>query len=207
MAADTNQLADFQGLPIKNLMIDPLVAAASAQKELAAVTLDFINEVGFVTDKDGKVSAATVTVEVPRFVVGKDEPVMEKVSMPLLSVVTIPNLSISNVDIEFNMEVKAHTADTSSNDKSDTDNSSTSGTAEASGGFWGVKASASVSHSSSHTGVVSAHADNTRSSDFSAKYNIKVSATQMPPAEGMSRFTQILANTIESQPISTASPA
>jgi hypothetical protein len=32
MAADTNQLADFQGLPIKNLMIDPLVAAASAQK-------------------------------------------------------------------------------------------------------------------------------------------------------------------------------
>lgn len=138
--------------------------------------------------------------------VGKDEPVMEKVSMPLLAVVTIPNLSISNVEIEFNMEVKAHTADASSNDSSNTDNSSTSGTVSASGGFWGVKVSASVTHSSSHTGVVSSHADNTRSSDFSAKYNIKVSATQMPPAEGMSRFTQILANTIESQPISTASP-
>jgi hypothetical protein len=200
---DSGQLADFQGLPIKDLITDPLVASASAQKELAAVTLDFIDDVGFTTDKDGKTTATCVTVEVPRFVVGVDEPVMEKVSMPLLAVVSIPNLSIDDVTIEFNMEVKAHTGNTSSNDNSQTDKSETTASASASGGFWGVRAKTSVSHTSSHTGVISSHAENTRTSDFSAKYNIKVSAKQMPPAEGMSRFTQILANTIESQPIDT----
>tara|TARA_R110000868_G_C10847923_1_gene760578 strand:- start:134 stop:766 length:633 start_codon:yes stop_codon:yes gene_type:complete len=204
-AVDSNQLADFQGLPISNLISDPLVACAASQKELAAVTLDFINDVGFVTDKDGKVTAATVTVDVPRFVVGKDEPVMEKVSMPLLAVVSIPNLSIDDVNISFTMEVKAHTAQNSSNDKTDEDGSSTDITGKVSGGFWGAKASTSVTKSKTHTGTVSSHSDQTRSSDFSAKYNITVSAKQMPPAEGMSKFTQILASTIESQPINTES--
>ena len=54
MAADSNQLADFQGLPIKSLIVDPLVASAQGQRDLAMVTMDFINEFGFETDSKRK---------------------------------------------------------------------------------------------------------------------------------------------------------
>tara|TARA_R110000868_G_scaffold50972_1_gene162231 strand:+ start:420 stop:1046 length:627 start_codon:yes stop_codon:yes gene_type:complete len=203
-AVDSNQLADFQGLPLKALMTDPLISASAAQKDLAAVTLDFINDVGFTTDKDGNTVANCVTVEVPRFVVGQKDPVYERVSMPLLSVVTIPNLVIDDIEISFTVEVKSHTEDQTSNDSKQEDTKSTTGSATASGSFWGAKASATVSHTATHTGTVAAHSENTRSTDFSAKYNITISAKQQPPAEGMSRFVQILANTIESVPINTA---
>ena len=207
-AVDKNQLADFQGLPLKALMTDPLISAAGAQKDLAAVTLDFINDVGFTTDADtGKTVANCVTVEVPRWIVGKSEPSYERVSMPLLSVVTIPNLVIDDIEISFTVEVKSHTEDQTSNDNTQEDTKTNSGSATASGSFWGAKASATVSHTSTHTGTVAAHSENTRTSDFSAKYNITISAKQQPPAEGMSRFTQMLSNTIEAVPINTESPA
>ena len=62
---------------------------------------------------------------------------------------------------------------------------------------WGVGVTACGSHSSSHTGTVTSHSENTRSTDFSARYSIDVEATQNPPAEGLARFTQMLASTLE----------
>ena len=52
--ADDAQLKDFQGLPIQSLIVDPLVSSAEGQRDLAMVTLDFINEFGFEEDKDTK---------------------------------------------------------------------------------------------------------------------------------------------------------
>ena len=53
------------------------------------------------------------------------------------------------------------------------------------------------SHSNSHTGTVTSHSENIRSTDFSARYSIDVECTQNSPAEGLARFTQMLASTME----------
>ena len=44
--ADDAQLKDFQGLPISELIVDPLVSASAGQKKLAGVTLEFVSSIG-----------------------------------------------------------------------------------------------------------------------------------------------------------------
>ncbi len=197
--ADDAQLKDFQGLPISELIVDPLVSASAGQKKLAGVTLDFVSSIGFEPDPDDpkKTRTRTVDVEVERLIKGRATPQKQMVKMPLLSMVTIPNLSISDVKINFDMEVKSHSENKNSNDNKQEDHSETEGHAEVSGHFWGVGVTAGGSHSSSHTGTVTSHSENTRSTDFSARYSIGVEAKQNPPAEGLARFTQMLASTLE----------
>jgi|TARA_R100001244_G_scaffold118348_4_gene88075 hypothetical protein len=196
--ADDAQLKDFQGLPIQSLIIDPLVASAKGQRDLAMVTLDFINEFGFEEDKDTKqLKARTVDVEIERLIEGKSAPLKQTLKMPLISMVTIPNLSIQDVEIDFTMEVKSHTEKHSESGDKQVDGTTSSVSGGASGSFWGVSFHADASHGHTHTGTVTSKSSNTRTTDFSAKYDIKVSAQQNPPAEGMSRFTQMLASAME----------
>ena len=191
--ADDAQLKDFQGLPISELIVDPLVSAAKGQKKLAGVTLDFVSQIGFEPDPDDpkKTRTRTVDVEVERLIKGRTTPQKQMVKMPLLTMVTIPNLSISDVKVHFDMEVKSHSSNTESSENTQTDESKTEGHASVSGHFWGG------SHSNSHTGSVTTKSENTRETDFSARYSIDVEATQNPPAEGLARFTQMLASTLE----------
>jgi len=197
--ADDKQLKDFTGLPISELVSSPLVACASSQKKLAAETLRFVSEIGFEPDPDDpkKTRTRTVDVEVEQLIAGRTTPQKRMVKMPLLSMVTIPNLSISDVKVHFDMEVKSHSENTSSKENTQKDESKTEGHAEVSGHFWGIGVTAGGSHSSEHTGSVTTKSENTRSTDFSARYSIDVEATQNPPAEGLARFTQMLASTME----------
>ena len=196
--ADDAQLKDFQGLPIQSLIVDPLVASAKGQRDLAMVTLDFINEFGFEEDKDTKqLKARTVDVEIERLIEGKSAPLKQTLKMPLISMVTIPNLSIQDVEIDFTMEVKSHTEKTSSTGDTQVDGTTNKASGGASASFWGVSVHAEASHEHTHTGTVTSKSSNTRTTDFSAKYDIKVSANQNQPAEGMSRFTQMLASAME----------
>ena len=57
--------------------------------------------------------------------------------------------------------------------------------------WWGLKASASMS------GKVATHSQNTRKSDNSAKYDVKVHAEQLPPTEGMLKLSDALVTMIE----------
>jgi hypothetical protein len=196
--ADDAQLKDFQGLPIQALIVDPLVASAKGQRDLAMVTLDFINEFGFEEDKDTKqLKARTVDVEIERLIEGKTKPLIQTLKMPLIAMVTIPNLSIQDVEIDFTMEVKSHTEKHSESGDKQVDGTTSTVSGGASGSFWGVSFHADASHGHTHTGTVTSKSSNTRTTDFSAKYDIKVSAQQNPPAEGMSRFTQMLASAME----------
>ena len=196
---DDAQLQDFQGLPISELIVDPLVSAAKGQKKLAGVTLDFVSSIGFEPDPDDpkKTRTRTVDVEVERLIKGQKTPLKQMVKMPLLSMVTIPNLSISDVKIHFDMEVKSHSQNTESHDNKQEDHSESEAHASVSGHFWGVGFEAGGKHSNSHTGTVTSHSENIRSSDFSARYSIDVEATQNAPAEGLAKFTQMLASTME----------
>ena len=63
--------------------------------------------------------------------------------------------------------------------------------ASAGGSWWGMNFSAKVS------GSVAAHKENTRSTDNSAKYEVKVHAEQLPPTEGMLKLSDYLTAMLE----------
>ena len=185
--AENNIASQFSGLPIEDLIVSPLVGMAKGQAQLNDVTWKYISEVAFVT-VDGKTTARSLDVEMNRVVTdGEGVQSLQKVysKIPMLPLVPLPALAITSADIEFTMEVK-----TAEVDKSSVDTESKV-EVSASGGFWGMKYSASVS------GKVSTHKENTRSTDNSAKYNVKVHAEQLPPTEGMLKLSDYLIQMLE----------
>lgn len=179
----------FAGLPIEDLIVSPIIGMAKGQAKLNDVTWRYISEVAFVTDKDGKTSARSLDVQMNRVVTDgtTGEQTIQTLysKVPMLPLVPLPSLAITSADIEFTMEVK-----TSEVDKSSTDTES-SIQASASGGFWGMKYSVSMA------GKVSTHKENTRSTDNSAKYNVKVHAEQLPATEGMLKLSDYLTQMLE----------
>ena len=93
-----------------------------------------------------------------------------------------PSLSIKTVDVEFCMEVK-----TQSSDK--TENSSSTSFEAGFSSKWSP-------WSCSIKGTVATKSENTRSSDKSAKYDIKVQARDDGIPEGLSRVLDILSSNI-----------
>ena len=176
MASDIS--AQFTGLPIEDLIVSPIVGMAKGQAKLNDVTWKYISEVAFVKDeKTGKTSARSLDVEMQRVMTdpdtGKQEVKTLYSKVPMLPLIPLPSLAITSADIEFTMEIKTSEVNKDSEDKS------ASFSATASGGFWGMKYSATMA------GSVATHKENTRSTDNSAKYNVKVHAEQLPATEGM----------------------
>ena len=188
-----NIAQQFVGLPIEDLIVSPIVGMAKGQAKLNEVTWKYISEVAFVTekDKDGKdvTSARSLDVQMNRVMTNGDtgEQSLETLysKVPMLPLVPLPSLAITSADIEFTMEVKSSEVDKSSTDTSG------SFSASVSGGFWGMKYSASMS------GSVATHKENTRSTDNSAKYNVKVHAEQLPATEGMLKLSDYLTQMLE----------
>ena len=180
---------NFVGLPIEDLIVSPIVGMAKGQAKLNEVTWRYISEVAFEKDKDGKTTARSLDVEMNRVVTNGEtgEQEIQKVysKVPMLPLVPLPSLAITSADISFTMEVK-----TSETSKDSSDNE-TSYEASASGGWWGMKFSASVA------GKVATHKENTRSTDNSAKYEVKVHAEQLPPTEGMLKLSDYLTQMLE----------
>jgi hypothetical protein len=181
--------SQFSGLPIEDLIVSPLVGMAKGQAQLNDVTWRYISEVAFTKDKDGNTTARALDVEMNRVVTDgtTGEQSIQKIytKVPMLPLVPLPSLAITSADIEFTMEIK-----TSEVDKSSTDTEA-SFQASASGGFWGMKYSVSMA------GKVATHKENTRSTDNSAKYNVKVHAEQLPPTEGMLKLSDYLTQMLE----------
>ena len=187
MAADIS--AQFTGLPIEDLIVSPIVGMAKGQAKLNDVTWKYINEVAFVTDKDGNTTARSLDVQMQRVMTdptdGSQSVKTLYSKVPMLPLVPLPALAITSADIAFTMEVKTSEVN---KDSSDTAGSFS---ATASGGFWGMKYSATMS------GSVATHKENTRSTDNSAKYEVKVHAEQLPPTEGMLKLSDYLTQMLE----------
>ncbi len=209
MANELVNMSDqFQGLPMDSLIGGPLAAACEAQLKLANATADFIRVVGFLppekpdpNDPNAVGDTRTATfrfkrpVEVPAppgaDLTAGELPVPtiheEKVEMevPLLAIVKVPALSITSVDITFDMEVKSSFS------------TSTKTAAEASmkGGITAGYPPFISAHVSIQ-GSVSTHKENTRSSDNSAKYHVEVHAEDSGMPEGLARVMDILQTAI-----------
>jgi hypothetical protein len=180
----------FAGLPIEELIVSPIIGMAKGQAKLNEVTWKYISEVAFVKDsKTGITSARSLDVEMNRVVTNGDtgEQEIQKLynKVPMLPLVPLPSLAITSADIEFAMEVKTSEA------SKDTSASENSYEASAGGKWWGMSFNAKVA------GKVSTNKENTRSTDNSAKYNVKVHAEQLPATEGMLKLSDYLTQMLE----------
>ena len=177
----------FKGLPIEDLIVSPLVGMAKGQAKLNEVTWRYINEVAFI---DGKTRA--LDVQINKVMTDPDSGVQtwqeHYAKVPMLPLVPLPSLAVQSADIEFNMEVQ--TSDVAV-DKS---SSEASMSASASGGWWGMKFKASM------CGKVASSRENTRKTDNSAKYNVKVHAEQLPATEGMLKLSDALVSMMDPTP-------
>ncbi len=182
MANDLVKVQDqFSGLDMGALIGGPLKAACDAQIMMAKATSDFIQNVGMdAANTSGVRKVRTVDFSFQRpSTAGDGKGIgMEKVnlSVPLLSIVKIPALSVDDVNVTFDMEVKSSVSSESSADEKVE--------AEAKAGFFG--ASVSIK------GSVSAHQNNTRKSDNSAKYHVEVHAKDSGMPEGLAKVLDIL---------------
>jgi hypothetical protein len=187
MAADIS--AQFTGLPIEDLIVSPIVGMAKGQAKLNDVTWKYINEVAFTKDENGKNVARSLDVQMQRVMTDPTDGTQSVKTLyskvPMLPLVPLPALAITSADIAFTMEVKTSEVNKDSSDTSG------SFSATASGGFWGMKYSATMS------GSVATHKENTRSTDNSAKYEVKVHAEQLPPTEGMLKLSDYLTQMLE----------
>lgn len=186
LKADSNVTDKFKGLPMRELIAAPLIAAAEAQQELAATAWNFYKQIAF--DDDGK-TARVLEFDIKRPI--QQDGVMttmpQSVKAPFIGLVPIPSLLIDRVDVDFQMEV------------TDTSNVKSTINAEVetkvSGKSWLISAEIS--------GKVTTARENTRMTNQTAKYQIHVSASQQPQTEGLSKLMDIMASCIE--PIKTES--
>ncbi|UPG85332.1 DUF2589 domain-containing protein [Luteibacter aegosomatis] len=183
-----NMSSQFKGLPMADLIGSPLSAACEAQVKLAQATADFIKVIGFLPPaaNDPTGVGATRTAQF-RFKRPVDDPTgagiaEEEVELevPLLAIVKVPNLSITTVDVTFDMEVKSSFSQKESEDKK------AEFSADMSIG-WGV-----FSAKVHVAGSVATHKENTRTSDNSAKYHVAVHAEDKGMPEGLARVMDIL---------------
>jgi len=182
-----NMSSQFGGLPMDQLIGGPLKAACNAQTLLAKASSDFIKDVGLNADSGGNMSARTVDFSFNKPVQDPDGTTkLEKVDLqvPLLAIVNTPSLSVKEVDVNFTMEVKSST---SSKTTSDTKAELTAHAKYNAGLF---------SCDVTIHGSVANHSENSRKSDNSAKYDVKVVARDDGPPEGLMKVLDMLNDAI-----------
>ena len=189
----------FKGLPMSDLISQPLLAAAKAQGQLSNITQQFIKDVG-LEENNGSYTARSVDFGFKSPVTdGKGNTTLkdDKLSVPLLSIVNVPNLSVKKATVDFSMEVKASSSNTSS---SQTDaNVSTTAKYKS---WWSpvsVEMTASVSTSQKSESV--------RKTDNSAKYDVHVEARDDGAPEGLMKVLDILNAAIVPNGDPTPNPA
>lgn len=175
----------FRGLPIGELIAAPLKAVADSQKQLALTTYEYIMQVGFNEGKEGKKGdLRTVDFKLNRPI--KTGGTTEiNVKAPFLSIVPIPSIMVTDVNIDFQMEVTdTETTKTNTAGEVSTDISGNYG-------WFFAKTQVKVA------GKVSSSRENTRTTNQTAKYQVHVTARQHPPTEGLSKLMDILSSCVE----------
>lgn len=175
----------FAGLPLGLLVCQPILEVAKGQLALCQVYINELFQIAYVDPDDPSKGTRTVSFTFDRLMIdkvtGKESIKTMTLNAPLISLVPMPAFTMDEATVDFNMEVKESTVDTSS--------SSSSVSTASSFNFWGCSASIS--------GNVAANDSHTRNTDNSAKYAIHARAVQQAPAEGMAKLTALFATSIE----------
>ena len=203
----------FSGLPMDTLIGGPLQAAASAQQGLAMTQTQYILNTGFNQTKDagGQITYTPITASIA---MGQSQPVIGtdgsvstadshlSVDFPIITMVPIPSLSVTSVDISFDMEVKSsysHETDAETSCKTQEQGSFD---AKAGWGCFSVEVKGSVSHDSSQSN--SDKQTYQKSND--AKYHVEVKAEQQPIPDGIKMLLKMFGDNMTMKPITVNSP-
>ena len=182
-----NMSSQFGGLPMDQLIGGPLKAACSAQVLLAKAAADFIKDVGLNDAGGGNMNARTVDFSFNKPVQDPDGTTkLEKVDLqvPLLAIINTPSLSVKEAEVRFTMEVKSSTSSkTTSDSKADL-----TAHAKYNAGLFSCDVTVH--------GSVANHSENSRKSDNSAKYDVKVVARDDGPPEGLMKVLDMLNDAI-----------
>lgn len=92
-------------LKFSDILANPLRAAIKAQRDMSKETLAYIREEGLITDKNThETKVAVITLSYVKN--GK----MVKMRLPLLSLIPIPQLAISEIELEFKIAVDSQSS-------------------------------------------------------------------------------------------------
>lgn len=169
----------FRGLPMRELISAPLIAACEAQQQLAATALNFYEKIAF--DDNHATRCLEFDLERPVQSPGAVTTNKIHVKAPFIGLVPVPSLLIDNINIDFQMEI------------TDASTSKSQDNAELSTGVTSKWFNTSVNVQ----GKVSTSRENTRTTNQTAKYQVSVSASQQKPTEGLSKLMDIMASCIE----------
>lgn len=201
----------LQAMPLDSIFTSVLSAVSNSQSQLAATTTSFINdtcltkEVQYATDGvtplkdgDGKViTKANVTNVDFSYSDGDGTKIL---SVPLMSVVNVPALSISEVDINFSVEINAMEANSSSNSSVNTSEAATKFNADASYGFGAFKMKVHVEGEYKTSCTVKNKSNSSDSLSTKACLDVRIKAVDKQP-EGLKTILRILNDTIQSKAI------
>jgi len=200
----------FSGLPMRSLIGGPLTAAAQANSMMAITQTKFLLDTCFnktpATGKDSEptLSPIMVTMTLTRGIIeqeaGEDgkpgsttiKPFPTTFELPLLTLVPLNSLAVTDVQVGFDMEVKSSYSDESSQQTSSKTHEAASFDAKIGEGFWSVEVKGNVSHDSSSSSSQKA----TYQKSNSAKYTVSVTAGQLPLPEGVTTIIQAYTNNI-----------
>jgi hypothetical protein len=191
-----NMSDQFGGLPMDQLIGGPLKAACSAQTLLAKASSDFIQDVGLDNDGKGNMSARTVDFSFTKPVQAADGTFSNQqvdLEVPLLAIINTPSLSVKEAEVRFTMEVKSSTSSKQTSDSK----ADLTAHAKYNAGLFSCDVTIH--------GSVANHSENSRKSDNSAKYDVKVIARDDGPPEGLMKVLDMLNDAIA--PRDAAAPA
>ena len=180
-----NQVAAaLKPLPIEHMIAAPLLAVIDAQVKASQAYVNFVESVGL--DKDGAVKSVALghkeaSLDPSGNVAGWAERIIE---VPLLAIITHPNVAIDEANVSFDMTISAM--------ESDTSKKSASGTLSAEVGWLFLKAKVQ--------GQASTSSERVRKTDTRARYHFDVKMSHRPAPEGMQRVLDVLLNNLHSVP-------
>lgn len=195
--------AELRALPLEHVIGSPLVAAIKAQALAAKTTVDFIKEVGLkedtswtaVDDKTGY-EARYVEFKFDRVIEERDtstDPpktvhrvVPSRLTVPLLSIVPIPYIRISDMTIDFEYHIRdVETSESTAETK-------ISASAKMGGWFYKVQLKGSFTYRTT----------NKRNTDRRSTLKITVNAVQDEIPEGLARVLDMLSDAMKVVPLS-----
>ncbi len=177
----------LNGIDYAGLIGGPLNAAINAQVMAAKSTWEFIKEVGLNEDKDTGEKTA-VTVEFAYFKDGE----MMKLIVPILAIVPIPCIEVSEIDINFKAKINASSSSSSEQSSSTAVNAKLSGGGKAGWGPFSLSVKFSAGFSAKKD------SKSTQESQYSVEYtqDVAVKAVQAGMPDGLQTILNILSSSV-----------
>ncbi len=194
----------FSGLPMRDLIGGPLMAAAEANNAMSITQTSFILDTCFYPadpqDPDNsKLKPIMIGMTLTRGVLVQEngttdvQQIDTQFNLPLIAILPINALAVDNVDIAFHMEVKSSYGETTSSETKEEFSAAATLDAKLDLGLFSAEINGSVSYDKSSKTAEEMHYEKSNT----ATYDVKVHAGQIPIPQGVSIIIQHFANAID----------